>query len=78
MTRRLLLLSVPIVLVVPAVAQASTFCVGSVACPAGGIAKTGNAAGLQSAFNDAAANNQPDRALIGSGTYVAATVQGFT
>jgi hypothetical protein len=52
MTRRLLLLSVLIVLVVPGVARASTFCVGSVACPPGGIAKPGNAAGLQSALSD--------------------------
>jgi hypothetical protein len=77
MTRRLLL-SVLIVLVVPGVARASTFCVGSVACPPGGIAKPGNAAGLQSALSDAAVNNQPDQALIGSGTYVALGVQGFT
>lgn len=63
---------------VPGVARASTFCVGSVACPPGGIAKPGNAAGLQSALSDAAVNNQPDQALIGSGTYVAAGVQGFT
>lgn len=77
MTRRLLL-PMLIVLVVPGVARASTFCVGSVACPPGGIAKPGTAAGLQSALNDAALNNQPDQALIGSGTYVAAGVQGFT
>ena len=45
---------------------------------AGRHPKPGTAAGLQSALNDAALNNQPDQALIGSGTYVAAGVQGFT
>jgi hypothetical protein len=78
MKRRLLLVSVLLVLLVPAVAEASTFCVGPVSCPPGGIPKAGNAAGLQSALDDAELNNQPDRALIAAGIYEAPTAQGFS
>ena len=65
-------------LALPAGAEAATFCVGPVSCPAGGIPKAGNAAGLQSALDDAEVNNQPDQALIAPGTYVAPTAQGFS
>src|ERR671914_2252287 len=78
MTPRLPLLTVVLALALPAGAEAATFCVGPVSCPPGGIPKAGNAAGLQSALDDAELNNQPDRALIAAGIYEAPTAQGFS
>jgi hypothetical protein len=41
------LLAIPFVLLIlPAAADAATFCVGPVGCPVAGIPKPGNAAGL--------------------------------
>jgi hypothetical protein len=73
------LLAIPFVLLIlPAAADAATFCVGPVGCPVAGIPKPGNAAGLQSALDDAELNSQPDHVLIAAGTYVASTASGFT
>jgi hypothetical protein len=61
---------------VPALADASTYCVGSPSdCT--GIAKPGTSAGLQEALGEAEANSQSDVIRIGAGTYTAPGPAGF-
>jgi hypothetical protein len=72
----LIAVAVALTLAVPALAGASTYCVGS---PSGcsGIAKPGTPAGLQEALAEAEANAQNDLIRIGAGTYTAPGPAGF-
>jgi hypothetical protein len=65
-----------VALAVPALAPASTYCVGSPS-DCSGIAKPGTPAGLQEALAQAEANAENDSIRIGAGTYTAPAPTGF-
>ena len=66
-----------IALAAPALAPASTYCVGSPS-ECSGIAKPGTPAGLQEALSQAEANAESDNIRIGPGTYTAPGPAGFS
>jgi hypothetical protein len=66
-----------VALAVPALAPASTYCVGSPS-DCSGIAKPGTPAGLQEALSQAEANAESDNIRIGPGTYTAPGPAGFS
>ena len=66
-----------VALAVPALAPASTYCVGSPS-DCSGIAKPGTPAGLQEALAQAEANAENDSIRIGPGTYTAPGPAGFS
>jgi hypothetical protein len=73
----LVAVAVAVALAVPALASASTYCVGSPS-ECSGIAKPGTAAGLQEALSQAEANAESDSIRIGPGTYTAPGPAGFS
>ena len=72
----LVAVAVAVALAVPALAPASTYCVGSPS-DCSGIAKPGTPAGLQEALSQAEANAENDSIRIGPGTYTAPGPAGF-